>query len=256
MNDQKQPSTKLAVCSLVCGVFALIIPCLTVIPAVICGHKALSQAKNDPENYGGSGMALAGLITGYLGVVTGLLIAILAGMLLPALAKAKGKAQRIQCVNNLKQIGVGMRVYATDNRDRFPWQVAGENGGSAEHAQPRSDKNALLDVNGEPIFDQNAWRHFQALEGVLGNPKIVRCPADSGAQQATSFSNLSADAVSYWLRTDKDVTESRPNEIVAVCPHHDHQFNVLFVDSSVRQTSQWKLKDFFEKLSTPIEVGP
>ena len=132
----------------------------------------------------------------------------------------------------------------------------GENGGSAEHAQPRYDKNALLDVNGEPIFDQNAWLHFQALERELSNPKVVRCPADPGVQQVTSFSNLSADAISYWLRTDKDVTESRPNEIVAVCPHHDHQFNVLFEDGSVHQASHSKLIDFFEKLSNPIEVNP
>ena len=111
-------------------------------------------------------------------------------------------------------------------------------------------------MNGEPIFDQNAWRHFQALERELSNPKVVRFPADPGVQQVISFSNLSEDAVSYWLSTDKDVTESRPNEIVAVCPHHDHQFNVLFVDGSVHQASQSRLKDFFEKLSTPIEVDP
>src|SRR5438874_3705960 len=48
------------------------------------------------------------------------IIAILAGMLLPALSKAKAKGQQTACLNNEKQISLGMLMYVTDNTDVFP----------------------------------------------------------------------------------------------------------------------------------------
>ena len=95
------------------------------------------------------------------------IIAILAGMLLPALAKAKAKAQRINCVNNLKNIGLAFRIFSTDNEGKFPWQVDPTQGGVTPPAA-----NQVANQTNSATFI------FAAISNELSTPKIVICPSD------------------------------------------------------------------------------
>lgn len=55
------------------------------------------------------------------------IIAILAGLLMPGLARAREQARRVECMSNLRQIGVASHMYATDWGERFPYPTAASN---------------------------------------------------------------------------------------------------------------------------------
>src|ERR1039457_5794949 len=80
------------------------------------------------------------------------IIAILAALLLPALAAAKKKAQRIQCVNNLKEICVAFRLWEGDNNNQLPMALTMQNGG-ARSARGIGAPSATQAANFIPIVD-------------------------------------------------------------------------------------------------------
>lgn len=104
-------SLVLGVSSFACGV--------TAIPGLILGIIAMNQIKRSAGQLGGRGLALAGTITSAIALLL-VPVAFLAAMLLPALAKAKSKAQTINCVNNVKQLALAARLYSSDNNDNYP----------------------------------------------------------------------------------------------------------------------------------------
>jgi len=117
------------------------------------------------------------------------IIAILAAMLLPALASAKAKAQRIQCMNGMRQCGLGFPIFANDNGDTLPpagWasgsvtqpglQISWDNwlnnyiGGNATQ---QSMQTGIFISSDDPATVAEAQ-----LLGLAVGPKVLACPAD------------------------------------------------------------------------------
>src|SRR3954467_6661176 len=63
------------------------------------------------------------------------IIVILAAMLLPVLNRGKMRAKQIQCVNNMREMGLAFNSFAHDHESRFPMQVATNAGGALEYVQ-------------------------------------------------------------------------------------------------------------------------
>jgi len=124
-------------------------------------------------------------------------IAILAAMLLPALAKAKARGQSISCINNLRQLQTAWLVYVQDNEDAMPPDVA-----LADGAMQRSKLGSW--VVGNTMTDTTV-SNLQAgvLYNYVRNPNVYRCPADRsavngfpGLQRTRSYS------LNVWLNGD------------------------------------------------------
>ena len=122
------------------------------------------------------------------------IIAILASLLLPALARAKKKAQRIQCVSNMKQVSLAFNMWAQDSEQgSLPWRIPVADGGTRGHR-----------------YDSMSWLQFSTISNLVGSPKVFACPSDKLAQPASDFSNdagmgllaIGNNAISFTIGVD------------------------------------------------------
>jgi len=154
------------------------------------------------------------------------IIAILAAMLLPALAAAKKKAQKISCANAQQQVGLAFKVWEGDNGDKFPMGVSTSAGGAEEYCASGGANATWKSIT------HCSGAAFQVMSNELSTPKILYCPSDSirdtyasnwsmGAlyNVATTTTapppqTASATRISYFINGDA-FTDSDPQQILS-----------------------------------------
>jgi prepilin-type N-terminal cleavage/methylation domain-containing protein/prepilin-type processing-associated H-X9-DG protein len=123
-------------------------------------------------------------------------LAVVAAVLLPSLA-GHHKSKRINCFNNLHEIGLAFRVWEGDNGDKFPPQISVTNGGAME----------LLATG-------NVAACFQTMSNELSTPKVLICSEDKKHSYATNFSTgFNNGNISYFVSLDAN--ETNPQMILS-----------------------------------------
>ena len=113
-------SSAAAVWSLVLGILSfLCLGPLMGIPAIICGHTARANIRHSAGSLTGSGMALAGLIMGYITTVVFIVVfvfGILGGIAIPSFMKARETSQKNACVNNMRMMEASKEQWALETK--------------------------------------------------------------------------------------------------------------------------------------------
>ena len=180
MNAERTNQT-MAHTSLVLGILSVIgsvivLGILAGIPAIVTGHIARKRARRFPGQYGGAGLARAGLVMGYFGIVlTGLVLFL-------NLAKlARSRAESVNCANTLVSMGCAARMSANDNHNVLVAEILSM---SNELVTPKillcpSDKTRTRATNWSVFGPRNSSYEYLAAGVTVAdatNKAIFRCP--------------------------------------------------------------------------------
>jgi prepilin-type N-terminal cleavage/methylation domain-containing protein len=169
------------------------------------------------------------------------IIAILAGLLLPSLAKAQNQARRTACLSNLHQIGIGTTLYLDENRDRMPFV-------------PDSDLQLTPPVDSSDKRYASLGSFMPLMGGAMGQPAAFVCPpvglitnGNWRAHFASPWRELGTDYPQRgWANYISDKLAERDPAKARYLRGRTPESVAILRGSSV-STEEWLISPFFEK---------
>lgn len=191
----ENPAPGLATTSLVLGIASVLgLFCFTGIPAVICGHMALARQKK--AGYQNTGIAIGGLVTGYLGTALIVLVALLAAIAVPSYARIKEQSLLMQSMSNAKQIVAACNLYQADHNGEFPPSLD-----AIGDYQP--SVVVLTDPLAAKLGPKGYW-YSQPSRNAPGNTTIVASRGQTkGGKRALAHKDGSASSGSFTIPLER-----------------------------------------------------
>ena len=156
-------------------------------------------------------------------------IGILAALLLPVLSSAKRKAAQTQCLNNLKQLGTGMKMYVDDNQDAFPGLASRHNGYRAEDWIYWRTNSTCPTVDKSPIIRSLAD----------ASSKLLQCPLDDTTERL-AYHYRDSEGPYLYSYSFNGYGLSPDNRNVGLSPDANQNYgmaSVIVGDPTIRQSS-------------------
>jgi prepilin-type processing-associated H-X9-DG protein len=214
---QPVKTSKLAIWSLVLSILGVLTCGITSIVGLVLGIVSLVKINKSKGELGGQGLALAGTIVSGVFV---LLLPVWAAMMLPALARAKSKAQTVRCMNNAKQLCLGVIMYADANASQLP--------------------------------RVNAW--CDAITNYTRSEEVFKCPAGDQTRrshyafnarlQGVRLDGIQLPAVTVLLfETDGGWNLGGGPELLLRKPRHSNAVIVGFADGHVESVTRSRMEN-------------
>jgi len=147
------------------------------------------------------------------------IIGILASLILPVMARAKSRAQGIQCLSNLRQLQLAWHLYSSDNQGKLPVNSDGSDAGQsideASWVAGWLTTGSSPDNTNTELLVGKEYQRFGSVGGYVENAGIYHCPADTSVDSGKGLPRVRSVSMNGWMNPGLNGPYSGNSETLA-----------------------------------------